>query len=130
MSSTRQHGPVLGWKALMAFVLLIGISATAQAQGPGTLEIYGFGQADAIADFNQIDPQWYDVMRPSKLPSFENEFGQDGRFALSVRQSRFGAKGELPTAHGPVKAQFEFDMFGVGADKGLTTIAPRKRPRW
>jgi len=123
MSATRQHGSALGWKALVAFILLIGISATARAQG--TVEIYGFGQADAIADFNQIDPNWYDVMRPSKLPSFENQFGQDGRFALSVRQSRFGAKGEMPTSHGPVKAQFEFDMFGVGADKGLTTIRLR-----
>jgi hypothetical protein len=123
MSRTRQHGPVLGWKALAASILLIGISATARAQG--TVELYGFGQADAIADFNQIDPNWYDVMRPSKLPSFENQFGQDGRFALGVRQSRLGVKGEMPTSHGPVKAQFEFDMFGVGPDKGQTTIRLR-----
>ena len=29
-------------------------------------------------DFGRIDPAWFDVMRPTKLPSFENEFGADG----------------------------------------------------
>jgi len=97
----------------------------AQAADKGTLEIYGFGQLDAIPDFKQNDPNWYDVVRPSKLPSFKDEFGKDGRFYMSVRQSRFGVKGEVPTDQGPVKAQFEFDLFGVGADKGLTTIRLR-----
>jgi len=97
-------------------------------QGPadkGTLEIYGFGQADAIADFKQNNPDWYDVNRPTKLPAFANQFGDDGRFYLSPRQSRFGVKGNLPTSDGDVKAQFEFDMFGVGGDAGLTTIRLR-----
>jgi DcaP outer membrane protein len=93
--------------------------------GSGSLEIYGFAQADAIADFKQNDPNWYDVVRPSKLPAFKDQFGNDGRFYLSPRQSRFGVRGEIPTDQGPVKATFEFDMFGVGADKGLTTIRLR-----
>ena len=42
-------------------------AATAADGGrQGTLEIYGFGQADAIADFKQNDPKWYDVNRPSQ----------------------------------------------------------------
>ena len=94
----------------------------------GSLEIYGFGQADAIADFNQNNPDWYDVNRPSRLPKFDDEFGEDGHFYLSARQSRFGVKGVLPTADGDVKAQFEFDMFGVGRDAGQTTI--RLRHAW
>ena len=98
------------------------------AADKGTLEIYGFGQADAIADFKQNDPKWYDVNRPTKLPAFDKQFGEDGRFYISPRQSRFGAKGEIPTANGPVKAQFEFDMFGVGGDAGNTTI--RLRHAW
>ena len=100
----------------------------AAAQAPDekpTLEIYGFGQADAIVDFKQNNPDWYDVMRPSRLPSFTDEFGKDGHFYLSGRQSRFGAKGTLPTSNGDVKAVFEFDMFGVGGDAGQTTIRLR-----
>jgi hypothetical protein len=89
------------------------------------LEIYGFGQADAIVDFEQNNPDWYDVLRPSKLPAFHHEFGNDGHFYLSPRQSRFGAKATLPTSDGDVFAQFEFDMFGVGNFAGETTIRLR-----
>lgn len=115
--------------AFVAFVAAAPLYAqpAAQPETP-TLEVYGFGQADAIVDFKQNNPDWYDVNRPSRLPSFPNEFGQDGRFYLSVRQSRFGAKGTLPTSNGDVTATFEFDMFGVGADAGLTTI--RLRHAW
>jgi outer membrane DcaP-like protein len=109
---------------LAAFVLASLYPIAAHAQKP-TLEIYGFGQADAIADFKVNDPNWYDVNRPSKLPSFPGEFGRDGHFYLSPRQSRFGAKGVLPTSNGDVTAVFEFDMFGVGVDKGQTTIRLR-----
>jgi hypothetical protein len=95
---------------------------------PPTVEIYGFGQADAIADFKQNNPDWYDTVRPSRLPNVANQFGQDGHFYLSARQSRLGAKATLPTSSGDVKAQFEFDMAGVGRDAGLTTI--RLRHAW
>jgi len=105
-----------------------GFGAAQAAADKGTLEVYGFGQADAIADFKQNDPNWYDVNRPTKLPAFEKQFGEDGRFYLSPRQSRLGVKGELPTSDGNVKGQFEFDMFGVGRDAGLTTI--RLRHAW
>ncbi len=104
-------------------------AASAAAQPPAdakpSVEIYGFGQADAIADFNQNDPNWYDVNRPSKLPNAPNQFGEDGHFYLSARQSRLGAKADIPTSNGDVKAQFEFDMFGVGGDAGQTTIRLR-----
>src|SRR5262249_15530507 len=74
------------------------------------------------------DPLWFDVNRPSRLPSFPEEFGRNHHFYLSARQSRFGVHGELPTSDGTVKATFEFDMFGVGRDAGLTTI--RLRHAW
>jgi hypothetical protein len=93
--------------------------------GKPEVEIYGFGQADAIVDFEQNNPDWYDVNRPSRLPSFHHEFGNDGHFYLSPRQSRFGAKANIPTSNGDVFAQFEFDMFGVGAFAGETTIRLR-----
>jgi hypothetical protein len=113
--------------------LFIGISsAVAQtAAAPDAkpkVEVYGFAQADAIVDFNQNNPDWYDVNRPSRLPNVANQFGEDGHFYFSPRQSRLGVRGELPTANGTVKAQFEFDMFGVGGDAGQTTI--RLRHAW
>ena len=128
------HLPATPWLLACALVLL-ATHARAQGQAgqgppapkPG-LEIYGFGQADAIVDFDQNNPDWYDVLRPSRLPAFHHEFGRDGHFYLSPRQSRFGAKGELETDHGPVKGVFEFDMFGVGAFAGETTI--RLRHAW
>ncbi len=118
---------------LIAMIVLLGTCSWAWAQGPAqpqgpTLEIYGFGQADAIGDFNQNNPDWYDTVRPSRLPNVANQFGEDGHFYLSARQSRLGVKGVLPTSNGDVKGQFEFDMFGVGRDAGLTTI--RLRHAW
>jgi hypothetical protein len=117
---------------LFAVCLVPAAASRALAQPPPddkpTMEIYGFGQADAIVDFKQNNPDWYDVVRPSRLPNVANQFGQDGHFYLSARQSRLGVKGTLPTASGDVKGQFEFDMFGVGANAGQTTI--RLRHAW
>jgi len=121
--AARRFGSV----ALLVLCIVAGAVTTVRAQQP-SVEIYGFGQADAIADFNQTHPDWYDVVRPSRLPSYANQYGEDGRFFLSARQSRLGAKSTLPTSNGDVTAQFEFDMFGVGADAGLTTI--RLRHAW
>ncbi len=118
-----------GWGLSFLTVLALTSPAPARAQGSQddkpSVEIYGFGQADAIGDFNQNDPNWYDVNRPSKLPAFANQYGQDGHFYLSARQSRLGARGTIPTGDGDVKAVFEFDMFGVGKDSGVTTIRLR-----
>jgi hypothetical protein len=117
---------------LLALALAIVSTSSAIAQPPAddkpTLEIYGFLQGDAIFDFNQNNPDWYDTVRPSKLPKVANEFGEDGHFYLSARQSRFGVRAALPTANGTVTGQFEFDMAGVGKDAGLTTI--RLRHAW
>jgi outer membrane DcaP-like protein len=117
---------------LLLVIALAGGARRAQAQPPQadrpSLEVYGFLMADAIADFNQVNPDWYDSARPSRLPKVANEFGEDGRFSLSPRQSRFGVRSTLPTSNGDIKGQFEFDMYGVGKDAGLTTI--RLRHAW
>src|SRR5262245_25834818 len=114
--------------AATLFTWISSAHAQTSADAKPKVDIYGFAQADAIVDFNQNNPDWYDVNRPSRLPNVANQFGEDGRFYFSVRQSRFGVKGELPTSNGTVKAQFEFDMFGVGGDAGQTTI--RLRHAW
>jgi hypothetical protein len=126
----RGRWPVVT-QMIMAALVVFGVSSVARAQAPAsgpTMDVYGFGMADAIVDFNQNNPDWYDASRPSRLPKYENEFGEDGRFYLSVRQSRFGVRSTVPTASGNITGQFEFDMYGVGADAGLTTI--RLRHAW
>jgi hypothetical protein len=123
MGTGQHHLVKLKAAAFMFAALLVGVRANAQDKP--TLEIYGFGQADMITDFKQNNPDWYDVNRPSKLPAFTDEFGEDGHFYGSPRQSRLGFKGVLPTSNGDVTAVFEFDMFGVGPDAGQTTIRLR-----
>ena len=41
------------------------------------MTIYGFAMLDIGHDFKQINPNWSDTMRVTKLPSFENQFGED-----------------------------------------------------
>jgi hypothetical protein len=90
------------------------------------LEIYGFAMLDIGYDFGAIgDPRWEDVLRPTKLPAFPNEFGKGGRTFAGVRQTRFGVNGMLPTDHGDIKTTFELDLFGVGVEAGQTTFRLR-----
>jgi DcaP outer membrane protein len=90
-----------------------------------TYEIYGFTMLDIGHDFKQIQSDWYDTMRVTKLPSVEDEFGRDHSTFASVRQSRFGVRSSTPTALGDLKTTFEFEMFGTGVDAGQTTIRLR-----
>ncbi len=94
----------------------------------GTIELYGFTMLDSGYNFGQIDPNWFDVMRPTKLPASFNEFGPSGNVFFSVRQTRFGVKSNYPTSHGDLKTIFEFELFGVGVDQGQTTF--RLRQAW
>ena len=89
------------------------------------LDLYGFAMMDAGYNTKQIHPDWYDVVRPTKLPSFKNEFGSNGNTYFSVRQTRLGFKSATPTDVGMFKTQFEFEMFGTGVDAGQTTIRLR-----
>lgn len=99
-----------------------------QPEPKPSLEIYGFVMMDIGHDFKQIDPDWAETMRVSRLPKFANEYGEDHRFYTSVRQTRFGTRTSTPTALGDFKTLFEFNMFGSGVDEGQTTI--RLRHAW
>jgi hypothetical protein len=90
-----------------------------------TFEIYGFAMLDIGHDFKQIDPNWFDTMRVSKLPSFEDQFGRDNNTFAGVRQSRLGVRSSTPTALGNLKTTFEFELFGTGVDAGQTTFRLR-----
>src|SRR5689334_19134578 len=72
-----------------------------------SLDIYGFVMLDSGYDFGQTDPNWFDVERPTRLPSFSNEFAPSGNVYAGVRQTRFGVKSSTPTRFGDLKTLFE-----------------------
>lgn len=88
-------------------------------------DVYGFGQADYIQDFDRVDPAWTATLRPSRIPTIEGVHGSDGESVISARQSRFGVKANLPTSAGSVRTMLEIDLFGVGVDEGQTTLRLR-----
>ena len=90
-----------------------------------SVDIYGFVMLDSGYDFGTNDPNWFDVIRPTKLPSFAGEFAPDGKAWFGVRQTRFGVKSSTPTAVGTLKTLFEFELFGTGVDAGQTTFRLR-----
>jgi outer membrane DcaP-like protein len=108
------------------FLLLSAAMLRAQdAQPQKTMEIYGFIQTDAGYDFDQINPNWYDVVRPTQLPSYANQYGANGNTYFSVRQTRLGFKNWFATPLGELKTTFEFELFGTGVDAGQTTFRLR-----
>jgi hypothetical protein len=132
------------WLAIA--VLLLAGASTAWAQGPATpapdpataapdaakpaeskpwMDIYGFAMLDIGENFTRIDPNWYDTMRVSKLPSFKDQYGLNGDAFAGVRQTRFGVKTSTPTSLGDLKTTFEFELFGTGVDVGQTTFRLR-----
>lgn len=111
---------------VLAFSAKIIAQEIVQEDPPAkSMEIYGFIMMDMGHNFDQIHPDWYDVVRPTKLPSFENQYGTDGNFYASVRQTRLGFKNYFETDLGELKTQFEFELFGTGVDAGQTTIRLR-----
>lgn len=119
-SGTRMLGQVVAIAVLAA----CAAAPSQAADSAGTFDIYGFAQADAIYDFGRVNPDWLVGLRPSKIANPAGEYGSDGQASMSVKQSRFGIKGIMPTdeRHAPFSFKFEFDLIGVGADAGQTTF--------
>jgi hypothetical protein len=112
---------------LFAALLFCGLPAgvVAQEKSETKFEVYGFAMMDAGYNANQIDPAWFDVVRPTKLPAFEDQFAPDGNTYFSARQSRLGVRSTVPTDVGTLKTTFEFELFGTGVDAGQTTFRLR-----
>jgi len=121
---------------LSGFALVVLLASAPDARGQDaakppaaepkpSMTIYGFAMLDIGQNFTQIDPDWYDTMRVSKLPSYDKQYGEDGSTFAGVRQSRFGVKTSSPTPLGELKTQFEFELFGTGVDSGQTTFRLR-----
>jgi len=128
---SAKHRPMrfLTTAVVVAILVLVGSTNSWAQDAANTtpqLDIYGFAMLDAGYQAKQADPNWFDVVRPTKLPSFTDEFGADGHFYAGVRQSRFGVKADIPTSGGShIKTIFEFELFGTGVDAGQTTFRLR-----
>ena len=96
-----------------------------EPKGESTFSVYGFAMLDMGYQFKQNHPDWFDVIRVTKLPSVKDEFAPNGKVYYGVRQSRFGVKSSTPTKYGELKTQFEFELFGTGVDAGQTTFRLR-----
>lgn len=106
-----------------------GAKPEEKSEAPGngsTVDFYGFVMLDSGYQFGTNDPNWFDVVRPTKLPSFSGEFAPNGKTYWGVRQTRFGVKTFTPTALGNLKTIFEFELFGTGVDAGQTTFRLRQ----
>ena len=110
---------------LAALFCGLPLSLAAQDKSKSKFEVYGFAMMDAGYNANQIDPAWFDVVRPTKLPAFEDQFAPDGNAFFSARQSRLGVRSTVPTDLGDLKTTFEFELFGTGVDAGQTTFRLR-----
>ena len=147
MGSAQTHRPAASVWLLTASLVLGGASAgwaqepsnepggestaTAAQTAPAaksSFEVYGFAMLDMGHNFKQIDPNWYDTLRVTRLPKVANEFGADNSTFAGVRQSRLGFKSTTPTTAGDLKTIFEFELFGTGVDEGQTTF--RLRHAW
>ncbi len=134
---SRAHPSTFRPLALVAGLLLAALPAapSAEVQVPAgeppaevskpIFKIYGFAQLDVIGDFKRVAPDWKDTLRFTTIPVLPGQFGPDGETSFSVKQTRFGVWGEIPTGFAPARAQFEFDLFGVGVHVGQTTIRLR-----
>jgi hypothetical protein len=114
-------------RALLTAASIFAGCGVAQAADDTSLIVYGIAWADFITDSGRVDPDWQDAFRPSKIATFDGQFGEDGQTSISVKQSTFGIKGALPVGNdlGPITFKFEFDLFGTGEDAGQTTFRLR-----
>ena len=101
-------------KILLSLIIIscVILVSAQDATKEKNLDIYGFVMTDAGYNFGQTDPNWYDVLRTSKLPAYENQWGTDGNAYFSVRQTRFGIKSYNKTSLGDLYTIFEFELFG------------------
>jgi len=91
-------------------------------------EIYGFAMLDMGYQKGASHPDWYDVVRPTQLPAFKDQYGPESNFFAGVRQSRLGFRSYVPTPLGEMKTIFEFELFGTGKNAGQTIF--RLRHAW
>jgi hypothetical protein len=107
-------------------ILMVGcviiINVYAQEKVKTKYDFYGQLMTDAGYNTGQVNPDYFDVMRPTQLPAWENQYGTDGNVSFGVRQTRLGFKSYIPTKMGELQTRFEFDLFGLGKNAGQTAF--------
>jgi len=98
---------------------------TPEIKAKNSVDLYGHVMMDSGYQFGQSNPDWFDVMRPTQLDSYKNQYAPSGSAFFSVRQTRFGVKTSTATGLGDLKTIFEFELFGTGVDAGQTTFRLR-----
>src|SRR5689334_1749114 len=107
---------------LILIVNFTCLNLFAQEEQKTQFRISGQIMTDAGYNFNQLNPDWYDVMRPTQLPAYKNQYGTDGNSYLSVRQSMLDFRSFTPTKYGELSTRVAFDLIGVANDAGRTTF--------
>src|SRR5262245_40198796 len=77
--TNRSHSVCLFTAALVFGWLSSAAAQDRQPDAKSTFEIYGFAMLDIGIDFRQIDPNWFDTLRITRLPSFKDECGREDR---------------------------------------------------
>ena len=77
-------------------------------------------------DFKQINPNWSDTLRVTKLPSFDKRVRRGPQHVRrrAPEPPRRAVVDARPTL-GDLKTTFEFELFGTGVDEGQTTFRLR-----
>lgn len=96
--------------------------AFSQEKVKSKVEVSGQVMTDAGYNTGQVNPDYFDVMRPTQLPAYKHQYGTDGNVSFGVRQSRLGFKSYTQTKLGELQTRFEFDLFGLGPNAGQTTF--------
>jgi len=83
-----------------------------------SMEMSGFAQLDMIYDFDRVAPGTEATLVPSTIPYTPGEFGDDGNYIFSIKQSRVALESSAETSLGDARAWIEYDLFGTGSDAG------------
>ncbi|WP_226390382.1 DcaP family trimeric outer membrane transporter [Penaeicola halotolerans] len=93
----------------------------AQDRPPIEVEFTGMFWLTTTYNFQSSDPNWSEMLRPSKLLNDQGRpFADDGQFTIGIRPSRFGFNTRQETKKGDLVTRFAFDLVGGGSNIGQT----------
>ncbi|MBO9683087.1 MAG: hypothetical protein J7502_10545 [Flavisolibacter sp.] len=113
-------------QVLYLLLFLFMISPAKAQEEEKTFEVYGYIKTDIGYNIDQMNPDWIDLLRVTKLPQCKDQFAPNGKIYFGMRDTRIGFNNWSNTPLGKLKINFEFDLFGVGPNVGQTIFRFRK----